>query len=128
MTDPATRQRRLAAVKHRAYARTEEARRLPDHRVKYQRRKVRRLYPFLGEADDVAIAARVYQAIVVKDVQEEANAYRRRGETIPRRLREDLQRAVRRLVDYDAELRRRNDENAARSDPSAFFVALGGGS
>ncbi len=107
-------QRRVAAVRHRAYARTEEARRLPDHRVKYQRRKVRGLYPHLGPADDVLVTVRVYQAIVVADMQAEMNAYRRRGEAIPHRLREDFQRAARRLLEYDTELHRHDGQNAAR--------------
>jgi hypothetical protein len=114
-------QRRQAPVKHRAYAKTEEARRLPDHRVKYARRKVRRMFPDLTERDDVLVQAYVIQLLVTRDMQEELNDYRRRGEGIPARLRVDVQTATAKLLRYDGELRARNDANAS-GDPTAVFL------
>jgi hypothetical protein len=126
MTPAQLTQRQVAAIKHGAYVRSETGRQLRDHRARYARRKARALFPHLTAEDAVVVQAWAVQWIVCRDMADEMSRHRHAGEPIPQRLRDDVQKAIARLVEYDGELRRRDAENAAREghDPDAFVARL----
>jgi len=117
-------QRRTASLTHGLYARTEDGRRLRDHRVRYRVAKARSRYPNLGPEDVELLKALARFQILADDAFAEIRAMQLRGEEVPRRLRIDAERVQLRALELDERLRARDTSNG--HDEPAGFLSIGG--